>query len=444
MKVLKVVLPVLIVLLLAGGWYSAVNDVVGTRLAAGRYLADAQQAQEDGLYQLAIQDYKKVLETSDSVETRRKICEAYAAYYAEEPTNTVYEAYIEDVLAAAREYPDNTEFWDTACTLYMDGEDYAKAYSLIEEANSKGTQSEVLQAASLTLSQLVTLDYTLYDEVRYALNGYIVLDDGTECSLVDDADESILTGYQIIGVANDEGECIGVNSIDARLVDGDGIVRARYDFSIVDAGCIDQDTRLVPVKLEESGLWSYLNVDTGELGSQEYAAAGSYGDGVAAVSDGETWCVIDAEGTKQSGDFEDVKLDLYGHCLHDGVALAKTDGAYRFYDASWNTINDFSCNDIDICVDGGAIAFANDQGLWGFVDLEGNQVIEPQYAQARSFANGRAAVKDPSSQLWGYVNEDGSVAVECDYLDALYFNDEGTSWVSGNEGAYQLLSFRFE
>ena len=80
--------------------------------------------------------------------------------------------------------------------------------------------------------------------------------------------------------------------------------------------------------------------------------------------------LIDDTGKTVSDNYEDMKLDLYGSYVQGGVILAKKDGAYHIYDLEENQIGDFSCDDMDICIDGGLIAFKQGD-KWGYVDVEG-------------------------------------------------------------------------
>ena len=84
---------------------------------------------------------------------------------------------------------------------------------------------------------------------------------------------------------------------------------------------------------------------------------------------GEKWFLIDDTGKTVSDNYEDMKLDLYGSYVQGGVILAKKDGAYHIYDLEENQIGDFSCDGMDICIDGGLIAFKQGD-KWGYVDVE--------------------------------------------------------------------------
>ena len=229
------------------------------------------------------------------------------------------------------------------------------------------------------------------------------------------------------------------NDIDTRLLDKKEVTRARFEITVQDAGYYSETSGYVPVKVDDK--WKYLNTD-GKYLPGEYDQAGSFYNHKAAVLQGEKWFLIDDTGKTVSDNYEDMKLDLYGSYVQGGVILAKKDGAYHIYDLEENQIGDFSCDDMDICIDGGLIAFKQGD-KWGYVDVEGNIAVEPQYAGAKSFSDHLAAICDENG-YWGFINSRYEQVIESDYLDAYYFNSDETCMVSASDGTYQIMRFVFE
>ena len=217
------------------------------------------------------------------------------------------------------------------------------------------------------------------------------------------------------------------------------MTRARFEIAVQDAGYYSETSGYVPVKMDDK--WRYLNAE-GEYLPGEYDQAGSFYNHKAAVLQGEKWFLIDDTGKTVSDNYEDMKLDLYGSYVQGGVILAKKDGAYHIYDLEENQIGDFSCDDMDICIDGGLIAFKQGD-KWGYVDVEGNIAVEPQYAGAKSFSDHLAAICDENG-YWGFINSRYEQVIGYDYLDAYYFNSDETCMVSAAEGTYQIMRFVFE
>ena len=175
----------------------------------------------------------------------------------------------------------------------------------------------------------------------------------------------------------------------------------------------------------------------------EYEKAGSFYDGKAVAYTGEKWVQIDAKGNQTNLEqFSNIKLDLYGCHIQNGVIIAKENQKYSLYDENYNKIENFEADDIDICVDKTYMAYKSD-GKWGFVDLKGKTVVEPKYNEAKSFSNGYAAVCNENG-LWGFINDEYNVVIDYAYIDAFYFNKNDTCLVSTTENTVQLLHFMFE
>ena len=63
----------------------------------------------------------------------------------------------------------------------------------------------------------------------------------------------------------------------------------------------------------------------------------------------------------------------------------------------------------------------NDQ--WGFINAQGEEIIAPQYDDARDFSNGFAAVC--REDLWGFVDTNGNNIIPLQYDDVDDFTEQG-------------------
>ena len=439
MKGSKILITLGMIGVLAGGWGVFWSKNIHSYLEYKNLLASAEDSLKDGLYEQAIERYQQSLSYSDDIKTYQKIKEIYDLYYAEEPTAYVRNCYIGDMSAATVAYPKQAEFWQAEIEVYMEGKNDSKAYAAAKKALNSGAKSEELTAVYQKLLYEVKLDYQLYTEFKTCLNGYITVCDGDKWQVLDGKGEKVSSQYQFIGLINDEGDGIYTNDIDTRLLDKKEVTRARFEITVQDAGYYSETSGYVPVKVDDK--WKYLNTD-GKYLPGEYDQAGSFYNHKAAVLQGEKWFLIDDTGKTVSDNYEDMKLDLYGSYVQGGVILAKKDGAYHIYDLEENQIGDFSCDGMDICIDGGLIAFKQGD-KWGYVDVEGNIAVEPQYAGAKSFSDHLAAICDENG-YWGFINSRYEQVIESDYLDAYYFNSDETCMVSASDGTYQIMRFVFE
>lgn len=440
MKLTKIVIPLLLVVVLCFSWFTSINSFSKEAILYNDYISEAQESTKDGLYEQAIEFYKKAYEEKPSEGIYNKIKEVYDLYYKEEHTAFVRNCYIADMEAASEAYPKNANYWITVANLYLETDNFSKAYSTVKRAYNYGAVSDSLDQIYEELLYKVTVDYKLYYNCKTALNGYITIFDGNNWMVLDETGNQITSKYNFIGLINDEGKGIYTNDIDSRLLDENEIARARFNVNLEEARCYDEDTGLTPVKID--GKWKYLK-ENGEFLAGEYEDAGSFYDKKAAVKLNGLWFVIDDNGKPiSSKKFEDIKLDLYGRHLQGDVVLAKENGKYGIYNSSMEKVGDFSCDGIDICIDGELIAFKSGD-KWGYVDTNGKVAIEPQYVEAKSYSNGMAAVRNDRNQ-WGFLNSKHKLVIDYEYLDAFYFNSNETCLVTTAENTCQLMSFMFE
>lgn len=441
MKVSRVILPIILIAALGVSWTVFVTGTSDTYVSYHNNIKEAEKSEEAGLYEQAVEYYEQALEYKCAESIYERIKEIDDLLYEEEHTAFVRELYLEDMSAASENFPQNALFWEKQIELYMDAENYSKAYTTAKKALNYGADSDELDSLYTSLLYMVKTDYKLYYDYKTALNGYISVYDGSKWTVIDENGENIAGEYKLIGVLNDEGKGLYINDIDTRILDAEEITRARFDFEVEDAGYYSEESDLIPVKIDER--WKYMN-SQGEFIPGEYEIAGSFYNRKAAAFTGEKWVLIDEKGNqmKLNKEFEDIKLDLYGCYIQCGVVIAKENGMYHFYDTDFNKISDFEAEDMDICIGDSLIAFEKD-GKWGFVDKEGNVKVEPKFADARSFANGYAAVGNEEG-LWGFINDKYQLIIDYTYIDALYFNSQETCLVSTTENTVQLLKFMFE
>lgn len=440
MKKAKILLPAAMVIGLGFSWMVCIQGDVKEHVEYKVDLSGAQESLDKGLYEQAIEGYKEALAYDCSVEIYRQMEDAYELFYEEEPSAYVRNNYIDDMEQAAGMFPEEEEFWIKQMDLYKEALDYSSAYRVAKRAVNHKVKSEKIEKEYEELLYMVRLQYSLYSRFKMCLNGYISVCDGEQWMVLDEKGKELTESYPLVGLINDEGRGLYVNEIDTRLLDRKEITRARFKVDIEDAGYYSDSLECVPVKVK--GKWKYLKLD-GTFLKGEYEQAGSFYDGVAAVKEGGKWKLIDSAGKDVSNHkYEDIKLDLYGSYQQGDVMIAKENGKYHLYDGERGQISSFACDDMDICIDNGLIAFSKN-GLWGYVNVNGEIVVEPQYQKAKSFSHGMAAVCGKDGK-WGFINEEYKLVIGYEYLDAYYFTDAETCMVSAIENTYQIMEYMFD
>lgn len=433
-------LPILLIVLLCLAWFSFVSGNLEEVAAYRACLGNAEKSVEAGLYEQAVEYYKQSLQHEMRESVYEKVQEIYERLYEEEHTAFIRNLFIDDMAMAAEAFPKNEAFWTKQVELYMESDNYKKAYSTINKAFNKGADGESLRELYNSLLYMVKPDYRMYTAFKTALNGYITVFDGTNWAVLDETGEMLTSNYRFIGLINDDGKGLYTNNIDTRFLDLTEVPRARFDMEVEEAGYYNGNCDRMPVKI--GGVWRYMDL-AGNFLPGEYEAAGSFYGSQAAAKTQDGWVLVNVAGeqTELSG-IEDIKLDLYGCHIQNGVIIAKENGKYRLYDTNFQQIGTFEADDMDICIDPDRIAFCSG-GKWGFINSKGEIIAEPQFAKAKSFANKYAAVQNEEG-LWGFINRDFELVIGFQYLDAYYFTQAETCMISTTEGVYQMMGFLFD
>ena len=441
MKLSKNVTIILVVAFLAVSWFSVLSSAIDTIRVVSNFVSKAEESVELGLYEQGIEYYNDAINERNSKKYYIRIKEIYDVFYGEEKTKSVRNSYINDMLVAAEKYPKENLFWNTAIKLQLEAQDYRDAYSTVKKAENFGASGKEFESYLKKITYMEKVDYSVYSELYTALNGYNVVSKGSNWFVIDNFGEKISDQYSYIGPINEAGYGVYYTGNEYRLLDEDEIVRCRYgNMDISRIGFYSNESQIYPALIGEK--WSYIN-NEGKKVAGEYDIAGSFKEHSAvACKDGKWELITDDGKTTSLEKFSDIKLDLYGSYLQGDVIIAKENNKYHLYDKDFNKQSDFECDDIDICIDNGLIAFKSG-GKWGFVNTKGKIIVEPKYKGAKSFSNGYAAICE-NNGLWGFINDKEEQVIAAKYMNAFYFNDDKTCFISKDNETYQLLRFMFK
>ncbi len=441
MKSVRSITIIAIVVLLAISWISLGSSAIKQFAVLSDLTSKAEQSVELGLYEQAIEYYNDALDVKQSKKYYNRMKEIYDVFYKEEKSSYVRTHFIDDMLLATEKYPKEELYWNTVIRLYMDNKDYRDAYNTAKKALNMGASDNQLDKYYKELMYMEKVEYKVYSAISTALNGYNTVSTGSQWYVIDDKGEEVTEQYAYVGLVNDEGYGIYNTGEEIRLLDKDQIVRSRFGkLEVSEAGYYSETSQCFPAKIGDK--WVYIKKDGSRL-KGEFDVAGSFYDGEAVVCNDGKWSKINGDGKLSALDkFSDIKLDLYKCHIQGDVIIAKEGNKYHLYDKSFEKIGKFECDDIDICVNNGLIAFKSGS-KWGFVDTSGKIVIEPKYKQAKSFSNKYAAVCGDNG-LWGFINDKYELVIGNKYMNAYYFTPGESCFISKDDGTYQLMRFMFD
>ena len=424
----------ILAVLLAAGWYQTLfGSGVRKKAEYKESVSVAEEYNSRGLYQKAVQEYKKAIGIQNDKATWEDMLASYESRYQE--SSRIYGEYLDAAKQAASEYGDNPKFVLTLAKLYVDNGNYVEAHRCLKKAVDNGMEDESVLAMLREVGYGYELAWHTYDAFRSCTNGYFAVSeegnwkylkaDGTE-------DDSMGESYEFASMAGEDGVRVMCKGGKGELVDSSGIVQGKIDFVPTEAMAYAEG--LVP--LEKGMVFSYYNALGDEVfGGYDFAS--SFTEGKAAVYD-DKWKIIDTEGNVVSEEaYADIIFNIEGSYILNNVIVAQMGDAYALYNGKGEKIGDFTCEEMDKYSGDGMIAFCKN-GKWGYVDIKGKIVIEPQFEKAKSFANGLAGVC--VNDKWGFIDETGAIVVEPIFLDVDYFNEKGKCMVETGTGNWQMLS----
>ena len=426
---MKKIIPVLLVVLIAAGWASALLSNSSTSNAYEEYLETARDYVDRGLYEMAIQKYDSAISVDSTNTAWEEKMAAYALWYEED--TGCYSDYLEAAVSAIAAKPKVVSYVITAAELYMINDSYESAVKVIEAAQGNGLESDDLSALLLEAKYAYSIGWRSYDGVgSYSEEYYPVMSGETWTYIEADGSTTDYEDLLYAGPVGDDGMRLVQDETRAFLIDEDDVVQGILDFEPDAAGVYAEGL----IAISKDGSYGYYN-SLGDYQFGDYDEAGTFTDGKAAVKDGDVWYLIDTTGAQVSEEtYDDIVLCEDGTYILDDVMIASQNGVYSIYtdgEASG------SYEDADLVTKDGIIAVLSD-GLWGYVNLKGEEIIAPTYEAALSFSNGMAAVC--IDEKWGFINEDGTLVIEAIFYGAGYFNDEGCCMMETADGTqWQLI-----
>lgn len=418
MKGSNVVIVVALAVICALGWGSFTVELISTNKEFKAHVSEGDSFMEDGLYQRAIESYEKAITVKHSEKVYEKINQAYELRLEEEFELTYgdYYDFLEEAVVAC---PGNEVLVDTYMEFCQEQGDYLELYNCLLEAKENGYREKeidnLIQLAKYAhdfkgsirsgIKQSAWEYYSIANEERW---GIYTLDEGTIVS----------AQYKMIGICNEDGVAVYTSEIDSRLIDIDGVVLGILEDKVSDAGVFAEG--LVPARCNDE--YNYYD----EYGKKVFGGfenAGMFQDGKAAVQKDGKWMLIDEDGEVVSDKYDEIVLDYVGRYIVDDVIIvSEKEGEYAFCDEDFDVKEEIKCDDIDVYTEDGIIAICQN-GKWGYVDEDGEEVIKPQYEDAKSFSNGLAGVcKDGK---WGFINTDGYMVIEPQFSEVGYLLEDG-------------------
>lgn len=438
MKKSNIILSVVLILLVLVGWCAQFFNIAQTNAQYNSFLQQANKYDEDGLYQKAVQSYESAFLIKDNRTVREMWIESYGKAFSDKAVTL--NSYVAALETMCDLYEKETTYWELLIKLQMDNGKSDNAHDTFVKFRKTGLSSTVIDGYENKIIYQFRVNRKPYLEFVRNSTGYYTVRDSQGWGIVRPNGETVYNCvYEYISPYNSNYDALFVSEKGQRIADAKAVVQAKIDIEYSKTGAWVNG--LLPV-CDLEGNWYYLNSNNNESAHGSYSRASNYASGIAAVSKGNEWILVDTAGKPVTDKkFSDVKLHGNGDYQYDGIMIAAENGEYGIYNAKGEMICDVHAKDMDIYM-GGPIAYCDKTtGKWGMITSAGETVIKPAYETAKSFSNGLAAVSN--GELWGFVNGAGELVIDYQFLDADYFTSGGLCAVSTAENKFVFIQLKY-
>lgn len=414
---MKVKISLLLVLLLALGWYQTLNLVAGTPIRIKGHMEQARKYEEKEIYEDALEEYQAAVDLGETDgEVKRKIAEMQLYLDDESSFIASCEALVNQKNIDQKALQMLVDYYDS------DGKQ-ATIVSLLKKLRGQDAENETVEKLWKKYRGYYEETFNSYDEVTPFYQGYAVMKYEGRFGLSDFEGEVVIpAAYEGVGFLSEEIPVVPVcenkrwyylnTKIHKKIVPDDS-----YEY----LGVISEDTAVV-MKNKKYGYADTEIVPKTELA---WDFASNFKHGAAAVKRDGKWALLDAS-FEMITDYiyEDIAVSESGFCSGMERIFAKTKDGYCLLDTSGKRVGDGIYEDARP-FETDALAAVKKNGKWGFVNTSGELVIDCQYDDARSFTQGVAAVK--KKDKWGYINASNEMIIKPAFEDAYPFCEKGTA-----------------
>lgn len=426
--------------LLALAWYSAISGVASQTAEYKKCYESAKKNDAKGMYATALEDYKKALNYNPkSIQIKKAIVKDYRLLKQDNDFERYSKTVIEDSKVDDEVFNDLIDF-------YIEKKKLDKALPYIHELMNKYPDKTVVATKYEELKGSYEKGYNTFLEVGdFYVKHAVVKDEENKYGCVNENEEIKLPiKYSWVGAYSSEIGAYAAVLEDGRCcyIDTKGNIIFAPDeeasfMTVVSDGYF-------AVQNKESGLFAYFDSSFNRVTEYEYEDATAICNKRGAVKKNGKWAVLSAKsGLKVRTDYiyDDVIMDSNHIATAGKTFIVKTGDKYKLLDYSKKEKKYVFVGDNEYDE---ARPFASSEpaavkknGLWGFVDKSGKEIGEFKYTDAASYSCGFAPVLEDN--YWFFVDENGVKCIEGLFTMAKSFNANGKAFVQENEKGWFMI-----
>ena len=440
MKKIRIGVPVLLILLLAGSVYYMVDSRMRIIDDYNKKLLKAREAVQNGVLTDGLALYAEALSIYPSVEIYTEVGNVYLDSDDFQGAHMWYEREFVD------RYPDAPQAYEYGIRVSLAAEDYREAHAIYDVCSKREAMSENIQKLIQPVWYTYELLYGNYDEVGAfsSHNGFAAVRNGERWSYVNqDGESEISDDYQSADVFGEYAAVVDSTGA-AYYIDESGNTKFTAS-QFTDTGESNEQIQLFRPIVGELALayngrtWSYYQMETYKRTFGGFADATVIANGIGAVTkDGTAWALIDTKGQEITGyDYEQVVTNSKGILCCTDALFVMQNGKFWLIDTKGNKRNQ-NAYDAVYAFEENSWTAVKKNGKWIFVNSLGEEKELGVFEEAKSFSNGLAAVQKDG--MWGYIDLEGNLVIDCIFYDAGSFNNKGVAFVKPTETEWNALS----
>lgn len=413
----KYVVLVVLAALVGGGWFGLGRANQRVDSAYEGHLAAARASATLGVTGDATTEYRAAL----AIRPTYAIAWELAEFLKVDGDPEDYRGVLANLVSS---YPDVADPYLALAELKVGEDDLAEAYDTLTSAREAGVEDPRVVTLQQRIRYRYDISATSYTEATTFVGALASVRTPDGWRVLNGEGSSLSRSFDAVGVLVDGKINVVIDGRPSFIDRAGEIVLEARRASYTEYGPMHEN--IIPARTAD-GLVTYLDARFQPLfEGRTFTDGTSFAGGLAAVSDGTSWNVIDREGSKVAGPFSSVTRSDGGDLVAQDRFFAETADGFRLYDAEGGAVGSTVYADARAFGPDGPAAVKTSAG-WGFVNADGTQALTETYDAARSFVNGVAAVAE--GDRWGYVNEAGVVVIPMIFSAATDFSPDGAAMV---------------
>lgn len=404
------------------------------------HMERAEAALEKEYYVEAVDEMNQARKMIPSYDLLCRIADTYHKLGDEENYQAVFEV-------AVKQFPEEEDARVRLAEAYAKEENFSSLVPVVKKAVADFPNSEKIRELYNDASAQYKELSTTYMKLETLGNGYVSIEqpkyygeeeENPKYSLIDSSASEVFQGSFAKVVPSEDGMSLWKKDWDGnwtRVNYADQLLARNKELKIEDISALTAEGAATAVI---NGKYYFLNKRM-EIVGDAWDYAGSFSEGVCAVSNGGKWAIVTTENLAEPEYlYEEIAVNQYGKCCVNGVIAVKQNGVWTLADKKGKALTENQYEEITAFESAQPTVY-KEGGKAGFLNRYGEVYLEAEFEDAHPFVNGYAAVM--KNGKWGFVNQYGKIVVEPVYEEITDVFSDGRVYIKLEDGTWNTIQF---